>query len=666
MEALSPSKSSFEARLVEVDEQSCDTLSNLHATINGGLSPRTDPNCSSSPCHSTYASPTHSESVDLPDMFSRHQLASPTGSSVSSFNLNSGLYMSNPTHTTLKKRWLLQYANEGAANKVTPRNGVITTNVYRPSQILRVAVSPKTFPLPYKRRKLIEYQKSVNNSTSQTAVKTTLQISTGENLTENAATVSSTVNASTSISSTVTSSSTTSFASLMTSPMASPPMTSPVTSSLTSVNVTSLNNLTSTSTSEVRLTMLASTRTSTSGVLTVTGSNDAVFPRVTGSEEASWRRRISGGSDEISVGRSSLSSISSTDDIKMDATGTSSDSAKIELNLGNAVGSSSEANRKPPFSQAVQENSLESSTDCITRDDNSRDKTAHVGSSGVVEGAASTTQTTPGGKKKVSLTEYLSRKRTTGSTVKKEAAPGPSSSDVTSADQSRVSDSGSLLASSDPVSSVVKYRGSLGTSVSTSGYGSTLLPTTGVSSSTSGIEPVSPEEGYRVDDDRPSLSSNVHGLQSSSTVEREAKPSLMPTSSYRSYSQNLPLRPVSEPGSSSDAMDIDDDDVPSSSTIVVNTPVMSLPGARSVGVTSSDMMSSLAGKSYSNIGQPIKFNNVTSAQPLPGRQVTNSMVPPENIGRQLVPVSQVPNTSLQPLPRHHDFRSASGRPSPFH
>lgn len=307
------------------------------------------------------------------------------------------------------QRWLLQYANEGAANKVTPPNGVITTNVYRPSQILRVAVSPKTFPLPYKRRKLIEYQKSVNNSTSQTTVKTTLQISTGENLAENAATVSSTVNASTSISSTMTSSSTTSFASsmtsLMTSPMASPPMTSPVTSSLTSVNVTSPNNLTSTS--EVRLTMLASTRTSTSGVLTVTGSNDAVFPRVTGSEEASWRRRISGGSDEISVGRSSLSSISSTDDIKMDATGTSSDSAKIELNLGNAVGSSSEANRKPPFSQAVQENLLESSTDCITRDDNFRDKTAHVGSSGVVEGAASTTQTTPGGKKKVMVLSVL-------------------------------------------------------------------------------------------------------------------------------------------------------------------------------------------------------------------------------------------------------------------
>jgi hypothetical protein len=61
------------------------------------------------------------------------------------------------------------------------------------------------------------------------------------------------------------------------------------------------------------------------------------------------------------------------------------------------------------------------------------------------------------------------------------------------------------------VSSVVNYRGSLGTSVKTSGYSSTLLSSTGVSSSTSGIEPVSPEEGYHVEDDRPSLSTNAHG-----------------------------------------------------------------------------------------------------------------------------------------------------------
>ena len=51
----SPSKPPFEARLAEVDEPSCDRLSNLHATMNGGgSSPRTDPNCSPSPCHSTY------------------------------------------------------------------------------------------------------------------------------------------------------------------------------------------------------------------------------------------------------------------------------------------------------------------------------------------------------------------------------------------------------------------------------------------------------------------------------------------------------------------------------------------------------------------------------------------------------------------------------------
>ena len=111
----------------------------------------------------------------------------------------------------------------------------------------------------------------------------------------------------------------------------------------------------------------------------------------------------------------------------------------------------------------------------------------------------------------VSLMEYLSRKRTTVSAVKKEAAPAPSSSDVTSASQSRVSDTGSILASSEPVSSVANYRGNVATSVSTSGYTSTLLSSTGVSSSTSGIEPVSPEEGYRVNDDRPSLSANVHG-----------------------------------------------------------------------------------------------------------------------------------------------------------
>ena len=52
----------------------------------------------------------------------------------------------------------------------------------------------------------------------------------------------------------------------------------------------------------------------------------------------------------------------------------------------------------------MQENSLESSTEGVTKciEDTSRDKTQHVGSSGVVEGTGtSATTTTPGGKKKV-------------------------------------------------------------------------------------------------------------------------------------------------------------------------------------------------------------------------------------------------------------------------
>lgn len=110
----------------------------------------------------------------------------------------------------------------------------------------------------------------------------------------------------------------------------------------------------------------------------------------------------------------------------------------------------------------------------------------------------------------VSLKEYLNRKRTTGSVVVKETNP---SSDVTSAGQSRVPDPGNLIPTASDSSSVVSYRGSLGTNVSKSGYGSTLLSTSGVSSSTSGvmIEPVSPDEGYRGDDDRSLLHSTVHG-----------------------------------------------------------------------------------------------------------------------------------------------------------
>ena len=60
-------------------------------------------------------------------------------------------------------------------------------------------------------------------------------------------------------------------------------------------------------------------------------------------------------------------------------------------------------------------------------------------------------------------------------------------------------------------------------------------------------------------------------------------------------------------GSSSDAMDIEEDEAPSSSTILVNTPaVMSCPGAISGAVNSLP-------RSFSPLHQ-VKFNNVTSVQ----------------------------------------------------
>ena len=266
----------------------------------------------------------------------------------------------------------------------------------------------------------MEYQKIVNNSTSQPILDKPSQADTSITLAESATAVSSPVQTSTmtSTSPAVMSSSMTSvvMSSSMTSVVMSSSMMSPsamvtssavilpVISSVTSTTVAaSENNINSSSAIDVRLTMLPTLRTTTSGGA-VTGSEDT-FPRVTGSEEASWQRRISGGSEDTSGNRSSVSSISSTDDVKMDVTATGSHSPKNEQNLANAVGSSSEATRKPPASQAIQENSLESSTDCVTREDASRDKTGHVGSSGVVEGsgAASTTQTTPGGKKKVMI-----------------------------------------------------------------------------------------------------------------------------------------------------------------------------------------------------------------------------------------------------------------------
>ena len=301
-----------------------------------------------------------------------------------------------------------------------PANGIVTAKVFRPSQISRVIVSPRTFPLPYKRRKLMEYQKTVNvvckNSlaiTSQPSSDcTAVQANISECLGDSGGNVSSTVKTSSSILSKVTSSSMTSSvtsSSMMSSFMKpSPTSASP---SLTLSSVTSVNTVTLSCTNDTRPTMLQSTRTTTSGALSVTGSDEPVFPRVTGSEEANWGRRISGGSDDTSVGHSSLSSISSTDDINI--TGITDDYAKVEPSSGNVVGSSSEVYRSllPTCSPDRQESSLESNTNCATRalEDMSRDKPPQVGSSGAGEGSTGTTSaasTTPGGKKKVGFANF--------------------------------------------------------------------------------------------------------------------------------------------------------------------------------------------------------------------------------------------------------------------
>lgn len=66
-------------------------------------------------------------------------------------------------------------------------------------------------------------------------------------------------------------------------------------------------------------------------------------------------------------------------------------------------------------------------------------------------------------------------------------------------------------------------------------------------------------------------------------------------------------------------MDIEDDDnEPSSSTSLIDIPT----GARPIGVSSSDMVSSLTGTSHSYIGQhPTSVGNMTPEQPSSRRQV---------------------------------------------
>lgn len=73
-------------------------------------------------------------------------------------------------------------------------------------------------------------------------------------------------------------------------------------------------------------------------------------------------------------------------------------------------------------------------------------------------------------------------------------------------------------------------------------------------------------------------------------------------------------------GSSSDAMDIEEDEAPSSSTILVNTPVMSGPGGTSRSELTQGAANSLMKPYYSTQNQ-IKLDNITSGQTTIARQV---------------------------------------------
>ena len=108
----------------------------------------------------------------------------------------------------------------------------------------------------------------------------------------------------------------------------------------------------------------------------------------------------------------------------------------------------------------------------------------------------------------MSLSEYLNRKRTTGSAIKRDIIGSAITCDVATTSLSRVIDSASAMAiNSNSVSSAVeRCSPSLGVNMNHTGYGSTLMHgTTGVSSSTNGvmIEPVSPDDGSRFNNERP-------------------------------------------------------------------------------------------------------------------------------------------------------------------
>ena len=116
----------------------------------------------------------------------------------------------------------------------------------------------------------------------------------------------------------------------------------------------------------------------------------------------------------------------------------------------------------------------------------------------------------------MSLSEYLNRKKSSSTAAgKRESFPG-TSSDVSSPSQSLVTENTS---STDPVSSMlVNYR-----AASSSGACSTFTTSlcSSVSSSTGGalIEPVSPDDGYSAEDDRPVL----HTIRQGMPLHRQRK-----------------------------------------------------------------------------------------------------------------------------------------------
>ena len=222
-------------------------------------------------------------------------------------------------------------------------NGLISANSIKPSEILQ-ASSPKMFPLPYKRRKLMEYVNSQTLSGSTPAVS-----QPPNNATE--VTVLAVISS----------------------------LVSPTT--LVTPNMS--NSVTSVTTSDVRDSLLLSSS----------------------SQNCSPVPRNSAECEEASSGRSSLSSISSTEDIKTES---NFSEAKRGGQSNGTVDSSTGCASKPlssnRLSSSSQDGAPEESTNCLTQSPEvttAKDSGSHVGSS--VEAIGHSTAMTSGGKKKVRI-----------------------------------------------------------------------------------------------------------------------------------------------------------------------------------------------------------------------------------------------------------------------